>query len=898
MADLATLHIKVEAREAIRQTEAFSRGAVEAEVATRRMSAAEREAQREAGKLAVSQRRASDEARRLAAEQGKLSTVLRSVNAAIATFVGSRIVREMIVMADTAKLLEGRLRLVTTGTENLTLIQDELRASAKRTRSAFEDTVTLYARVARSADLLGRTQADLLKFTELTQMAIKSSGATAQEASAGVVQLSQALASGALRGDEFRSVAEQMPSLARAIAQGMGVEGVGALRKLANEGELTADKVIAAVLSMDATIRGDFLTAPQLVAEAWVSLMDTVRDRLAEMDKGTGGSSKLATTLKGLELIATQAERTKEVLQRLEGGTVAPSFAAIAPTGGLRPGGHGGVMSEALAALDREVKAERDRIAAINDAAVARRKAWEDERTQTAEKKRWDDEALARATLISRELNRQNVLRAEAARAGRALRAYNLLLETPTLLGRGRDGSRTTSSPGDAVMNLPPGFGIGNSMTAMRSDDAAVRAVVAWRAEMSKANAEIGKNFRENIQRNVADFFSDFLTSGGSAIQSLFAGFKQIGADLIGQTLSKALMPKFDALGTGGALVAGLGLGVLGGVVSSFIDNAKKFRDEMRLAREAMVDWNRSISDWILDATMWDATPEERARRTTQQKADQFALDSWNIYRNAPGDFRAGLTGNADADRARIKRDLDAAGGNWDALFGWGDTPVTALKAYYEALLRVQEATVAQTNASNEQAEAAKAAAAAMAEASRLAAARQRIASYAQTIEGLQGFKTSLGLSGLSTMNPQQQLALAKAEYDKVFAKAMGGDQSAAGQLPEAARAFLERSRDVNASGGRYAVDFNRVNADTDLVLSMFAGRKTAEERMLGAAEETNRQMDEQTDVLQQQHETQQDTLTVLRGAFPILIDSLGVIADRLTMVERYTRGTEEALVS
>src|SRR5690606_2602352 len=98
---------------------------------------------------------------------------------------------------------------VTTGTENLTTVTSRLFDVANRTRSSFEGTANLYARVALATKELGIGQQELLTFTERVNQAIILSGASAQEAQAGLIQLSQGLASGALRGDELRSVLEQ-----------------------------------------------------------------------------------------------------------------------------------------------------------------------------------------------------------------------------------------------------------------------------------------------------------------------------------------------------------------------------------------------------------------------------------------------------------------------------------------------------------------------------------------------------------------------------------------------------------------------------------------------------------------------------------------------------------------
>jgi len=124
--------------------------------------------------------------------------------------------------------------------------------------------------------MLGRSQEDLLRFTSLTQMAIQSSGAGAQEAVAGVIQLGQALASGQLRGDELRSVLENLNGVAIELAAGLGVS-VGELRSLAEAGKLTSQSIVEALLSRGQQIEERFAALPVTVGQAFTALRHPVR---------------------------------------------------------------------------------------------------------------------------------------------------------------------------------------------------------------------------------------------------------------------------------------------------------------------------------------------------------------------------------------------------------------------------------------------------------------------------------------------------------------------------------------------------------------------------------------------------------------------------------------------
>ena len=237
--------------------------------------------------------------RRAANDNRALATSFGALRAAIVALGLGRLASEFISMADSAKLVEGRLKLVTSSSSELADIQEKLFRIAQKTRTSYEATADLYGRVARNADQLGKSQSELLDFTEAISKAIQSSGASASEASAGVIQLSQALASGQLRGDEFRSVMENLPAVARALAQGLGVP-IGALRDMAAEGELTAEKVIDAILKMRESIDRDFASVPRTVGQSLVYLSNELIRAVAGFDKATNVTEKLSGAIVGL----------------------------------------------------------------------------------------------------------------------------------------------------------------------------------------------------------------------------------------------------------------------------------------------------------------------------------------------------------------------------------------------------------------------------------------------------------------------------------------------------------------------------------------------------------------------------------------------------------------------
>ncbi|MDM3558772.1 phage tail tape measure protein [Proteus vulgaris] len=139
---------------------------------------------------------------------------------------------------------------------------------SQATRSSLDATATLYARLERGTREYNTSAADLAKLTSIINQGFIVSGATAQEAENAIIQLSQGIASGVLRGEEFNSVAEQGSRLMVALADSMGV-GIGQLRKMAAEGKLTTDVVVKGLLSQGDAIGKEFTKTTRTMSQAF-----------------------------------------------------------------------------------------------------------------------------------------------------------------------------------------------------------------------------------------------------------------------------------------------------------------------------------------------------------------------------------------------------------------------------------------------------------------------------------------------------------------------------------------------------------------------------------------------------------------------------------------------------
>ena len=161
----------------------------------------------------------------------------------------SSLVESVTDLSDAYRLLESRISNAVGSQEEAARIMGEIEAIAQRTHAPLQSVGELYARLRQNIDQTSASNEELLKFTEAVGNAMRVSGTSATEASGALLQLSQALASGTLRGDEFNSVNEQMPVIMSAVAKQLGVTK-GELRGLAETGKITADVVKEAVLNM------------------------------------------------------------------------------------------------------------------------------------------------------------------------------------------------------------------------------------------------------------------------------------------------------------------------------------------------------------------------------------------------------------------------------------------------------------------------------------------------------------------------------------------------------------------------------------------------------------------------------------------------------------------------
>jgi len=236
------------------------------------------------------------------------------------TVAGSLVVRQFLELSNTFQQVQNRLKLVTDSTNELIIVQDKLFDIAQKTRGGFAETVTLYQKLALNVKELGLSQTQLLEITENVNKAIAISGADSVQASAGILQLSQAFASGRLQGDEFRSISENIPVILDLLAESTG-RSRGELKKMASEGLLTADVLAKAIGGATQRLDNDFGKLAPTISQSSTVLSNSFLNLVGSMNEVSSASQILANFF---VRVAGGIDRVNELLKIFDGSISSP----------------------------------------------------------------------------------------------------------------------------------------------------------------------------------------------------------------------------------------------------------------------------------------------------------------------------------------------------------------------------------------------------------------------------------------------------------------------------------------------------------------------------------------------------------------------------------------------
>ena len=235
--------------------------------------------------LAGTAGRAERGVNRLSAEAAAMNRSFNQLKGVITLVFAGAAANDIMRRADEMTQLNNRLQLYTSTMAETAQVERDVFAAAQETRTSIAALGDLYASTAQNADQLNLSHEEILRLTTTVSKAFRISGADAQTAANAVRQFGQAMASGELRGDEFRAITENAPRLARAIADATG-SSIGELRKLSKEGKLTAEVVTQAVLLMERDIDEEFDSIQVTFAEARIYLGNSITymvDRIGDL---------------------------------------------------------------------------------------------------------------------------------------------------------------------------------------------------------------------------------------------------------------------------------------------------------------------------------------------------------------------------------------------------------------------------------------------------------------------------------------------------------------------------------------------------------------------------------------------------------------------------------------
>ena len=249
---------------------------------------------------------------------------LGKIGSVLAGFASLSFAKSMLDTADAMQSINAQVRQVVSSESEYLAVQRQLLDVANNTRASLESTANLYVSTSRALKDYGYTQQEILTFTEATNNAMAIGGVQAQQQAAALMQLSQALGSGVLQGDEFKSIAEAAPILLDTIAEYMG-KSRAEIKKLGSEGQLTADVIFKAISGASEKFGEQAAKMPMTMGQALTVFLNNWQSMVSKLLNDSGAMSGIAAVIKLI------ADNLNLVVPIVAGFAVAVA-AAVAPT--------------------------------------------------------------------------------------------------------------------------------------------------------------------------------------------------------------------------------------------------------------------------------------------------------------------------------------------------------------------------------------------------------------------------------------------------------------------------------------------------------------------------------------------------------------------------------------
>lgn len=243
----------------------------------------------------------------------------RSIGALAIAYGALRGAKALGGVIDDYTKFNAQLKLATNSQEEFNQALSSVKRIATTAQAEIGSIATLYARLSNSLSELGVQQSKIATISETVALGLKLAGASAGEASSVMLQLSQGFAAGALRGDEFNSMAENAPSLMKALAASMGVT-TGALREMAANGEITREVLLKAFGDQELlnTYR-EHAKEVTTISGAWQAVANNITLAIGKADEYLGLSAKIKERLGGAaDLFSPESDGSKKASAQQE----------------------------------------------------------------------------------------------------------------------------------------------------------------------------------------------------------------------------------------------------------------------------------------------------------------------------------------------------------------------------------------------------------------------------------------------------------------------------------------------------------------------------------------------------------------------------------------------------
>lgn len=235
-------------------------------------------------------------ASKAASKFDQLQTSINKVAGAIAASIVVDWGRAFLVAADNMSQLNARIERLTGSAATASQTMQNMMRISSATGGSLQDTAKLWETLSTALRDTGATNGQIIQLTETLQKIGRIGGSSSEEMANALRQFGQSISSGTVRAEEFNSILEQMPELARQIAAGMGVS-IGELRQLMLDGKLTAEDALNAIQKQTGSVNAEFEKLPRTLSQANTALTNSFLSMIDSVNQATGASNGLVAVI-------------------------------------------------------------------------------------------------------------------------------------------------------------------------------------------------------------------------------------------------------------------------------------------------------------------------------------------------------------------------------------------------------------------------------------------------------------------------------------------------------------------------------------------------------------------------------------------------------------------------